>query len=196
MIKDNLKVELLNKLKELSKENNISLNDMSRLLGNESKKEQEEQLRDKVNDNKDLVGRYFYRLGHPRSKMFPEMKKFYRVLSNRSENEYRVECLTFYEHPTYWFDYNAHKIGFPGDYYLGNFEFESFVVDSFMAKDIRSLTEISKEEFDSYAKKYLDELLNLEWLEDHYRWGGVLPKDEKWKIHDLDEVIKIEKDNK
>jgi hypothetical protein len=65
-----------------------------------------------------------------------------------------------------------------------------------MAKDIRSYTEISKEEFDSYAKNYLDELLNLEWLEDHYRWGGVSPQDEEWKIHDLDEAIKIEKDNK
>lgn len=195
MINDNLKIEILNKIKELSKENDISLNDISRFISNESKREEDEKLRDRVSENKDLVGKYFYKIRHPRSKMFPEMKKFYHVLSNRSENEYRVECLTFYEHPTYWFDYNAHKIGFPGDYYLGNFEFESFVVDSFMVKDIRSLTEISKEEFDSYAKKYLDELLNLEWLEDHYRWGGVLPKDEKWKIHDLDEVIKIEKEN-
>ena len=184
-------IEILNKLKDFSKDNDLSLNELISIINSEYHKESEHEIKEKVAENKDLVGKCFYTI-HKVS-MFSEMKQFYLVLSNRSSNEYRVECLTFYEHPTYWFCYNSHKIKVPGDHYLGNFKFDSFKTDSFLASNIRKYTEISREEFNSYAKKYLDELLNTNWIEDHYRWGGILPTDEKWKIHDIKEILKLDK---
>jgi hypothetical protein len=88
--------------------------------------------------------------------------------------------LIFDEHPTYWFDYQAHKANFAGDYYLGHFEFQSFHTDSIMVTTLQSMTEISPEEFEIYAYNYSKELLNTEWLPDHYRYGGKLPTDPDW----------------
>lgn len=191
----NNKTDILNKLKELSDNNDMSLDELSRLIKEESRKEGEDVLKQKVKENENYIGKCFYRIINKERGMFPEMRKFYLVLSNRSNNEYRVECLTFKEFPTYWFEYQAHKIGCIGDYYLGSFEFESFKTESIMASSLKTMTEISKEEFDKYAKDYLDKLLNLEWIEDHYRWGGILPDNPKWKIHNLEETIKTEKEN-
>ena len=184
--------KIVSKLKEFANENNISLEDLSGMLRVEATNEINGKIRENVAKNKDLVGKCFYTTVKKPSHMFPEMRKFFLVLSNRSNNEYRVECLTFYEHPTYWFEYNMHKASYPGDFYLGHFEFDGFETDSYLASNIRSYQEISKDEFNLRAKKYLNELLSLNWIEDHYRWGGVFPQDEKWKIHDLKEAIEFD----
>lgn len=188
-------MDIIDQLKKLSNDNNMSLDELSTLIAKDSRKVEEEKLHNNVQKNEQYVGRCFYNIVNKSHSMFPEMKKFYLVISGRSENEYRVECLTFKEQPTYWFDYQMHKMNFVGDYYLGKFEFESFETESIMVSSLKLMTEISREEFNKYAKEYLDKLLNLEWIEDHYRWGGVLPDDPKWKIHDLKEAIEIEKES-
>lgn len=172
--------QLLSKLKKLAKENNIELKDILAELKQEERLHSETKMVEQVEANKPLVGKCFYKTVEPRHSMFPHMKRFYQVLSNRSENEYRVECLVFDEHPTYWFKYQAHKAGFSGDFYLGNFEFESFHTESRMANSFINMTEITKEEFDEHARKYLDEILNTHWVCDHYRYGGKLPTDPDW----------------
>lgn len=172
--------ELLRDISIIAEKHGISTEDILYQLKHEQRLKYETEMAEKVKDNKNLIGRYFYAEIEPRHTMFPKMKRFYKVLSARSENEYRVECLIFNEHPAYWFEYQAHKAGFAGDYYLGHFEFNSFTVDSIMANSFKMMTEITKEEFDEHARQYLEEMLEMNWVADHYRYGGKLPNDPDW----------------
>lgn len=180
--------DLLSEIQKLTETYNISMNDLLRDLKEESRFNHETQIAEKVKANKPLVGKCFYKTLEPRHSMFPPMKRFYYIISNRSENEYRVECLIFDEHPTYWFHYQAHKAGFSGDFYLGNFEFDGFHTDSQMINELETMTEITKEEFDEHAQKYLNELLETKWVPDHYRYGGKLPTDPDWSQEEKDPI--------
>lgn len=172
--------KLLSDLQRFAEEHNVSVKDIVLEVKHKEKVHNETEMAEKVKANEQLVGKCFYKTIEPRHSMFPAMKRFYKVISNRSENEYRVECLVFDEHPTYWFKYQAHKIGFSGDFYLGSFEFEAFRTESKMAKDFVNITEISEEEFNEHAREYLNELLETKWIPDHYRYGGKLPTDPDW----------------
>ena len=159
----------------------MSRNDLSAYLKDMSKQDYEKRMQMQVEKNSDLVGRFFvHKVSHP---MFPEMNRYYRVVSNRCENEYRVSCLAFDEHPTYWFRYRSSKIGQPGDYYLGHYEFESFDVECMMADDIRSMCEITSVEYQKAAEAYLHELMEMQFPADHYRAGNKLPSDPSWETH-------------
>ena len=177
---DIMSKELLNEINKLAENFGISTEDILYQLKHEQRLKYETEMAEKVEHNKNLTDRYFYTEVEPMHTMFPKMKRFYHVLSARSENEYRVECLMFNEHPAYWFEYQAHKADFAGDYYLGHFEFESFTVDSIMANSFSHMTEITKEEFDEHARRYLGEMLEMKWVADHYRYGGKLPSDPDW----------------
>lgn len=172
--------KLLSDLQKFAKEHNMSVNDIVSEIKHKERAHDETEMAKKVKANEHLVGKCFCKTVEPRHSMFPVMKRFYKVVSNRSENEYRVECLVFDEHPTYWFKYQAHKIGFSGDFYLGSFEFEAFRTESKMAKDFARMNEISEEEFNEHAREYLNELLETKWIPDHYRYGGKLPTDPDW----------------
>ena len=134
----------------------------------------------KVESHKDLVGKC-YKYKEAPSAMFPEMYRYIKIISYQSYNERSVECLSFYEHPVYWFDYQAHLGNLPGDYFFGSFDFTAFFTDDIYVDNLAEMTEISEEEFRDAARKYLDELLNLPWCAEHYRFGDILPTDKKWQ---------------
>ena len=43
------------------------------------------------------------------------------------------------------------------------------------------MEEITNDEYNTAARKYTDELLELKWSADHYRFGGKLPTDLDWE---------------
>ena len=113
--------------------------------------------------------------------MFPEMYKYYKVISERSSNEFRMEALTFTEHPTYWFNYqHLHNYNYSlGDYYNGKFGFTSIEVEDYpffcysaSGGGINFLTEISLEEYNQALDSYIQELKEIKWNPDHCRCGG------------------------
>ena len=167
-------------------ENHMTESDLRCYLESISKNRAKERMEDQVKKNKHLEGKFFVKQLDGKGTMFPPMNRYYKVLSARSENEYRVECLIFNEHPTYWFQYQSTKVGNPGDYYLGRFEFESFSIDSIMASEFDVLREISTKEFNEAANKYLKELLTLNFVNEHYRMGGKFPSDNDWPTKSAD----------
>lgn len=188
--------KVLKQIQDLARKNNMDIEDLVSSI-NEAKSEEDELLlRKNAEQNRHLVGKYYVSETKQSSSMFPKMKQFYHVLTNRSSSEYMVECLTFKEHPAYWFEYQIHKKDFPGDGYLGEYEFESFETMGISAKDLETMTEISKEEFDKAAKNYLEELLDLNWYTDHYRFGGKLPTDLDWKREKGEQINLITLKNK
>ena len=136
----------------------------------------------RTKENSKYMGKCYIGKTCPRSGLFPEMKKFYKVVGIQSCDEYSVECLTFYEHPIYWFQYRDHAVHIPGDYYLGNFDFSSFQVQHAKTSLLDGLEECTAEEYAYYATKYVAELLDMPWETNHYRYGGKLPADEGWKV--------------
>ena len=150
----------------------------------EAYKMSHEELIKKSLKNKDLVGRCFYRYESPG--LFPKMKKYYKIISYQSTNEYRVECLTFYEHPTYWFNYKSHLAQQPGDYYLGSFDFSTFRVEDEMARYFlnEDFIEISLDEYNEAIISHAKELVEMPWCANHYRYGNKLPTDPDWPQED------------
>lgn len=161
-------------------EYNVDSGELDFLIRHMSRIEGDKKIRDKVHQNEALVGKCFLLSNVQINKMFPPMNRYGKVLSARSKNEFRVECLVFNEHPVYWFDYHASKIGRPGDYYLGSFDFQAVWVESLMVRDVEHAKEISLDDFNSAFRQYTEELLQTEWYVDHYRCGGVMPSDVNW----------------
>ena len=160
-----------------------------------------------------LVGKCFKKRVKPHSGMFPEMWRYYKVISYQSSDQYRVECLEFDEHPTYWFDHQSSALGMPGDYYLGSFDFYGFWTEDVMANELldtvgnRSMTvmldgkeitlpqrdkytAITLEEYNNAMMNYTQELSELPWYAEHYRLGGKLPTDEGWETRRIYDVEK------
>lgn len=166
-------------------------------LKDRERKQKEEHVKSIVAEHESYVGKCYYIMVKPYDGMFPEMKKYFKIISARGSNEYRMSALTFYEHPLYWFDYNSSRIGIPGDYFLGEYEFESIQVEDFEAFCFRfkndygwtnlfinDMTEISTEEYNAAMNKYIEELQSMNWVADHYRFGGKMPSDPDWERKD------------
>lgn len=166
---------------EIKKKYNVNDSDVSQAFRRVIKDTEHKRIIQKAKENRKYVGKYYVMRTKPRSGMFPEMNRYYKIISCQSSNEYHVEALAFDEHPTYFFNYYSSMIGNPGDYFLGNFSFEGFnVEDIFVQTLLMSTKEISEEEYWSAAEKYLSELREMPWYADHYRYGGKLPTDPGW----------------
>lgn len=120
--------------------------------------------------------------------MFPQMYRYIKIVSPRGNNGYHMTVLCFDEHPHYWFDYQAHRAHFPGDYFYGDFdctpiwtESIGFFCHNILNKSAAAPTifdeyeEISIEEYDEAMDAMIKELQCLNFPADHYRYGGVLP---------------------
>lgn len=168
------------------------LNDLMGEIRQQTRVKEEEKMRAAVAEHIGLVGKCFKARTKPRSGMFPEMWRYYKIINARAENEYRVSALRFDEYPTYWFEYQASKIGRAGDYYFGSYDFDSIIVEDFpfYCYDLKGegfikvgdrLTEISLAEYNTAMILYIDRLQEMEWPADHYRFGGKKPGDPDWE---------------
>ena len=168
------------------------LNDLMQEIKHQTKVKEEERMRAAVAEHTGLVGKCFKARIKPHAGMFPEMWRYYKIISTRAENENRVSVLRFDEYPTYWFDYRASEIGRAGDFYFGHYDFDSIIVEDFpfCYYDLKGeghiqirneLTEISLSEYNTAMILYIDRLQEMEWPADHYRFGGKKPSDPDWE---------------
>lgn len=171
--------EILNEINSLSDEHKQKI--LTALRKTNQEKE-DTTIRENVNANRKYVGKCYCEDRCSKNGMFPIMRKYYKIISERATYDNYVSALIFYEHPLYWFDYKCSAIGRPGDYFLGNFDFYGFYVDDILTQKLSVMEEITNDEFNSAARKHTDELLGLNWSADHYRFGGKLPTDSDWEI--------------
>lgn len=166
-------------LEEFLVKTNLTTDQLKYKLDQKSKVLADNKIKESVKSHKYLEGRCFVR--SYKSDLFPKMNRYYKVLTAQADNEFRVECLVFDERPTYWFDYKTQFNGSsPGDYFLGHFDFDSFFTDSVMIDELLKMKEITIEEYNEAANKYLKELLDLKFVAEHYRFGEVWPTDKDW----------------
>ena len=150
------------KLQKFMEENNISESDIRNEIDSKKRIKNHEKMKKETEKNKKFIGKCYVAttndklLGlsfEPNEKLFPTQKIYIKIISNIASSIYKVQCLTFTEHPVYWFDYQAHKMFHEGDYFLGHFKFESFEIKEILTTNINSLTEISNEEFEKQMLK-------------------------------------------
>ena len=178
--------QFLREVKTIKDKYGVNHKDIADAFKRTISEDAEKAIIQKTKENSKYMGKCYIGKTRPRSGLFPEMKKFYKVIGIQSSNEYSVECLTFDEHPVYWFNYKDHVARIPGDYYLGNFDFSSFEVQDVRTSLLAGLEECTATEYAYYATQYLAELLDMPWVANHYRYGGKLPTDEGWKKPDED----------
>lgn len=174
-------LELYNAVKKVQSDFNVSAREIEEMLMKMRKKEDMLMLRNRVQSNVKYVGLCYRRTVAPHDGLFPEISRYYKVISERSSNEYRVECLIFDEFPCYWFDYQSSMTFQAGNYYEGHFDFDSFWTDSVMVSSLEKMELVPSEEFDRKAKEYTAALLEMKWTPDHYRAGGKFPGDKGWE---------------
>ena len=174
------------------------LNDLMQKIKHQTRVKEEERMRAVVAEHAGLIGKCFKARVKPHLGMFPKMWRYYKIINVRAENEYCVSALRFDEYPTYWFDYQDSKINRAGDYYFGNYNFNSIIVEDFpfYCYDLNEeeririrdkLIEISPSEYNAAMILYINRLQEMEWPADHYRFGGKKPGDPDWekKSHEL-----------
>ena len=146
--------------------------------------EEKKELRKKMENYSDLIGKCF-KIKKQLDTSFPEMWRYYKIISPRAKDSQCVSVLCFDEHPTYWFSYYTSKTGRPEDYYLGNYIFSGIEVENFPFFypyfEKTALTEITLEEYNKAMNSYISELQKIKWPADHWRRGGKLPSDSEWE---------------
>ena len=169
-----------NDLKQLSSKELEDLIQKARAL---SREKYEKELKTTIKSHKTFIGKC-YKKYYEKNGMFPPMWRYFKVIGNRGSNEYHLPMLTFQEYPVYWFNYKASKIGNPGDYYLGHYDFEGIQIEDygyFCSGWNKGFIEISNEEYNKAMNLYIQRLQELEWPADHYKWGNKKPGDEGWE---------------
>ena len=136
--------------------------------------------------NEKYVGRCYKRYAESGSSMRPPMYIYYKIISARASAPDRVTVLKFPEYPFYWFEYQSHKAGLPGDYYLGSFELDGITTDEIYPTNLVDShdywRQIDSDDYYVALLTFIERLDSLKWPADHYRFGGKKPGDEGWDI--------------
>lgn len=173
--------ELLRDLDTICAKYDVKKSTISSFIEQLSEDEYMEKMEIEIEKNKQYVGKTYRIKTKPINPMFPNMYRYVKVVSERGSWSGCVSCLVFDEKPYYWFEYQAHKLHQSGDYYLGNYEFESFYVEEIRPTDLKKYEEIDNATYKQAMLSFVENLNDLEWTADHYRAGGVMPDDPKWK---------------
>jgi len=177
MIQSDNKEEFKNDIDRIYNKYDVDYTTILMALHSKCVEEENQRIRKTCESHKDMIGKCFIEKIKP--ELFPEMLRFYKVISNQSSNECFLECLIFDEHPTYWFDYQAEPA--VGSWYLGNFDFESFHTEDVFISDLEKMREIGIDQYNQAMMDYTKELVNLPWYAEHYRYGNKWPTDPEWK---------------
>ena len=174
--------KVLDQLGDILRKNGLDAGAVRRYMDTIVRKEANQALRESVEKNRVYVGKC-YSIPSFDTQMFPTMKKYVKVVSERASDAYHVSCLVFHEVPTYWFNYQGDRIGSVGNYYLGSFEFDGIYVDEIRIDDLGYGFEISDGEYRRLMQQYINELQSMPWYADHYRCGGKWPQDKNWPVN-------------
>lgn len=131
-----------------------TIEEISSYCNNIKRINREKELNDKYAENAKLVGKCYRRnmLGY---------NTFYKVVSVKSNNVYRISCLTFDEHPSAEFS-KLLQLGWshPNE---GAIEFDGVYLSDPMVKDIIKWDEISEELYNKYLDEYIAALKTFNW---------------------------------
>ena len=129
-----------------------------------------------VESHKEYVGKCYILKGYSSHNDMlagkePDVNKYFKIISERATNEYRMTALTFPEKPEYTFRPHLHKMYFPGDGFCGKIALKGIDVEDvgFFCNDIHCggkiidrFEEISLEEYNVAFDKYCEQLKELE----------------------------------
>lgn len=175
---------------------NLSIADKQKLINatkEEQNKQQEEKIRKFSKEKEKLYKGHCYKRWGGLSSSFPEMWGYYKILNFRyGGNQNCPEALFFTEYPVYWYGYQRSQIGCVGDYFLGATDFDGIQiipvhdflipVDKYgRCEHNKNLIEITQEEYNDAMRIYIERLIDLDFICDHYRGTGVRPDEERWK---------------
>ena len=138
-------------IKDLENMSESELDELQDFLNNRKSKKIYQQHLDAIKQNQKYIG-----------KCYKEKKyeKYIYVLSSKSSNEYRMECICF-ELPVKFFEQHRLTKMFNPDNAFSNIDFESIYIEDYPLLCngvLHSLEEISKEEYFSKMDEYVQEL--------------------------------------
>lgn len=131
-----------------------TIEEISSYCNNIKRINREKELNNKYAENAKLVGKCYRRkmLGY---------NKFYKVVSIKSNNAYRISCLTFSEYPSAEFCSSLHfGCSHPNE---GSIDFDGVYISDPMVKDIIKWDEISEELYNKYLDEYIAALKTFNW---------------------------------
>lgn len=150
--------DLLNKFQEFCKENNTDMQSVLREIDEQQGEIAKQKRIQKFESHKNLIG-----------KCFKNNDKYFKVISIRADNDSRISCLEFDEHPSYYFTKTFQRAFWHCDY-EGYFDFDGIYVDDEIlgkvygnAPGLVDWEEITEEEYKVAFKNYCEELLEMDW---------------------------------
>lgn len=155
----------------LMSEAGIDSEDLRVYLENKNRSKCDAKLHDSVELNDALVGKCYRQVLEyaDNTSASTVHMKYYKVVSSRSDNQFRVTCLIFDDIPTYSFLYQNDRLWRVGSYFLGNFDMNTIECDSVMITDLVKYEEISIGEYNAALDSYIDKLKKLEFDPDYRR---------------------------
>lgn len=153
-------------LKEFCENHGLDLRDIAHILNEDANDEAEKKLRESVEENNRFVGKAFRQKVKAHG-ITSQRYRYLKVISVRSNNRQSVSCLTFDEDPHYCFQYHAHKLLMPGDYFYGDFEFCPIWVESVSVRDLSDFEEVEVSLYNEELGKLFPKIINMNWDADH-----------------------------
>lgn len=138
-------------IKDLENMSESELDELQDFLNNRKSKKIYQQHLDAIKQNQKYIGKCYKEKKH---------EKYIYVLSSKSSNEYRMECICF-ELPVKFFEQHKLTKMFNPDNAFSNIDFESIYIEDYPLLCngvLHSLEEISKEEYFSKMDEYVQEL--------------------------------------
>lgn len=89
---------------------------------------------------------------------------YIKVISARSTNQYRVECLVFEMPPKYYFKHHLYSVPYVvGNNYFGEFIFDSIYVDSILITDLEQFVPITLKDYNNILRRWVEYIINMDW---------------------------------
>lgn len=148
-------------LKQLKNCDEKTIKEVSRYCENFFYNQRREKQDKKYADNQKYVGKC-YELKTKNG------KRYYKVVSVKGNNQFRVSCLVFDEKPTAKFSPLLQR-AIPHHNNEGRIDFDGIYIEdvmikkTFMCISIEDMTEITEGEWRYALQRYIDQLINFDW---------------------------------
>jgi len=172
---------MINDINELIKKYDTTAEMFHYALEHIRRKEHNNNILEVLEEQKALLGKCYCDTMNCDNAMFPPMRRYLKVI-NVIDGKGLIECLCFYEHPVYWFEYDDRDSTTTVSYKTGRFQFDSVTVEEMHSWEVGDpkMIEITPLDYEKAMGFYFQELIKLPWCTEHTRYGGVLPSDPKW----------------
>ena len=150
--------EIVKKFEQWCEDNHVKPTDLTDKYEDLRKEEQRKREIERFESHKELLG-----------KCYKHYNKFYKIISIKANNNARISCLIFNEHPDIDFVIMFSKGHWHSDY-EGHFDFDGVYIDDVLIgtkygtiNGITDWEEITEEEFQNAYYEFCAELFNYKW---------------------------------